>query len=161
MDRPTFNIYHANSKGTGMAMNVELHPAEGVKEGCVFLSLARQTSVSRDENPTFPTFGWVDRIIVKLNPIDIEKMLEVFSGMTEAINDGYGLSSTRADGTTTIMKLCHKVELLPCYLLEIEQTENGETDQRCFALSPTEGGMLYHGLVASMGRWMFGDQGYC
>ena len=162
MDRPTFNICHANGKGTGTAMKVELHPAEGIAEGSVVISLVRQTSVATMEGCKliYPTFGWGDRISVKLNPVDVERVLEVFAGETEAINDGKGLFHTRADGTTAAFKLRHHIDPVPCYLLTIEKTENDETDQRNIALSPTEAGMLYHGLVASMGMLMFGGQGW-
>lgn len=162
MDRPTFNIYHANGKGTGTAMKVELHPAEGTAEGSVVISLVRQTSVATREGckPVYPTFGWGDRISVKLDPIDVERVIEVFAGETMAINDGKGLFHKRADGTTAVFKLCHHLDPVPCYLLTIEKTEDGETDQRNIALSPTEAGMLYHGLVASMGMLMFGGQGW-
>lgn len=162
MDRPTFNIYHANGKGTGTAMKVELYPAEGITEGSVVISLVRQTSGAMREGckPVYPTFGWGDRISVRLYPVDVERVLEVFAGETEAINDGKGLFHTRADGTTAVFKLCHHLDPVPYYLLTIEKTEDGETNQRNIALSPTEAGMLYHGLVASMGMLMFGGQGW-
>lgn len=159
MDRPTFNICHANGKGTGTAMKVELNHAEGIAEGSVVISLVRQTSVATREGckPVYPTFGWGDRITVKLDPIEVERVLEVFAGNTEAINDGQGLFHARVDGTTAVFKLRHHINPVPCYLLTIEETEDGETDQRNIALSPTEAGMLYHGLVASMGLLLFGE----
>ena len=55
--RPRLAIYHANAKGTGCAIKMELHPAVGATDGSIFCTFAAQKTVGNrlGPNPTFPT----------------------------------------------------------------------------------------------------------
>lgn len=118
--RPVLRYYHANAKGTGSAMEFELHPAHGRTSGSVFASIARQKTVGAVNGPSrvFPTFDWKDKACVKLDMADICEMLQVFRGMQESIADGKGLFHKTASSTTSI-KLSHLIEPRPGYLLEV------------------------------------------
>ena len=45
-------IYHANGKGTGCAIKIELHPAHDEVDGSVFIRLALQKTVGSVANGT-------------------------------------------------------------------------------------------------------------
>ena len=78
--RPRLAIYHANAKGTGCAIKMELHPAVGAADGSIFCTFAAQKTVGNrlGPNPTFPTFDWDGAITVKLAFDDLTKMQQVF-----------------------------------------------------------------------------------
>ncbi|MBR4893727.1 MAG: hypothetical protein IKZ36_00840, partial [Kiritimatiellae bacterium] len=88
--RPKFSLYHANAKGTGCALKMEMHPALGDADGYFMVGLAGQLTVGdrRGSEPVYPTFDWNNAMYVKLDFSDITKILEVFRGMTESIDDG-------------------------------------------------------------------------
>jgi len=43
--RPSFRFYHANPKGTGSAVKMNLHPAHDDEDGCIMLTIANQKTV--------------------------------------------------------------------------------------------------------------------
>ncbi len=150
-----YKLYHPNGKGNGSALSLELHPAGNPDVGKVILSIVPQKTVGSraDGTPTFPTFAWADAFIVRLEVTEIEKMLEVFAGETESINDGKGLLDAR-NGTTFCVR--HTIDPVPRYIIEIVKREGEEPKKRLISLTPTEAGALYHGLAACMGSLMFG-----
>ena len=117
--RPRLSYYHPNGRGTGGAVQFELHPAHGCTDGSIFATFARQKTVGSCEGNvrTFPRFDWANRICVKLDMTDLLQMLQVFRGMQESIADGKGLFH-RSTRSNTIVKLEHRIEPQPGYLLE-------------------------------------------
>lgn len=77
---PRLALYHANAKGTGCAIKMELHPAHGATDGSIFCTFAAQKTVGSriGPNPTFPTFDWTEAHTVKLAFDDLTKMQQVF-----------------------------------------------------------------------------------
>ena len=43
--RPSLCFYHANPKGTGSAVKMNLHPAHDYTDGCIMLKIANQMTV--------------------------------------------------------------------------------------------------------------------
>lgn len=156
--RPALRYYHANSKGTGSAMEFELHPAHGRTAGSVFASIARQKTVGSASGATrtFPTFDWKDKACVKLDMADICEMLQVFRGMQESIADGKGLFHKTASSTTSI-KLSHVIEPRPGYLLEVwRRPVSGEAWGARIMFTASEALGLSLAFEQSMGSIAFG-----
>lgn len=156
--RPSLAFYKANANGTGSAMKMELHPAHGDTAGCIMMYLASQKTVGdyRGPNPIYPTFDWENAICVKLDFIDLSKMLQVFRGECESIEEGRGLVHRSPKGLTYI-KLAHLVEPLPGYMFEVKRTRQGEDDGslRIF-LTPAEALGTVMAIESSMGVLVFG-----
>ena len=121
--RARFALYHANGKGSGCAMKLELHPAHEFTDGCVMAHFARQSSVGDRSGSagSFPRFDWENAICVKLDFSDISKMLQVFCGECESIEDGKGLFH-RSQKATTRIAMRHLVEPVQGYSLEVYRT---------------------------------------
>lgn len=127
--RPNLCFYHANLKGTGSAVKMNLHPAHDNTDGCIMLSIANQRTVG-DRNgptPTFSTFDWEGAIHVKLDFGDLTQMLQVFRGECESINDGKGLYHRSSKGATSI-RLAHLIEPVSGYMLDVCRKLNGDSD---------------------------------
>ena len=120
--RPRLSYYHPNGRGTGGAVQFELHPAHGSTDGSIFATFARQKTTGSREGSiqTFPRFDWSNRICVKLDMSDLLQMLQVFRGMQESIADGKGLFH-RSAKSSTVVKLEHRIEPQPGYLLEVSR----------------------------------------
>ena len=118
--RPSLCFYHANPKGTGSALKMNLHPAHDYTDGCIMLKIANQMTVGNPmgPNPTFATFDWENAMNVKLDFSDLCQMLQVFRGECESINGEKGLYHRSPVGQTSI-RLKHTVDPVPGYLLEI------------------------------------------
>ena len=156
--RPALRYYHANPKGSGSAIEFELHPAHGRVTGSVFATIARQktTGAMNSGEHVFPTFDWQDKACVKLGLPDICEMLQVFRGVQESIADGKGLFHKTAAASTAI-KLAHQLEPRPGYLLEIwRRPASGESWSARILFSPTEALGLSLALEQSMGVIAFG-----
>ena len=82
------DIFHPNAKGTGSVLSVEVIPATENLGGKVLLSFAAQ--MPYEGETVFPRFDYGNRITISLDPLEVEKLLEVFEGQTEAIEDGKG-----------------------------------------------------------------------
>lgn len=136
--RPSFAIYHPNAKCSGCAIKMELHPAHDDTDGSIMLTLANQKTSARPG--AFATFDWERRITVKLDFMDLIKMMQVLRGDSETIEDGKGLYHRNADGSSKI-NLRHIVEGAGGYLLEVYRNESGkpENDRACrLLLTPAE-----------------------
>ena len=156
--RPSLVFYKANAKGTGSAMKMELHPAHGDTAGCIMMSLASQKTVGdyRGPNPIYPTFDWENAICVRLDFIDLSKMLQVFRGECESIEDGRGLVHRSPSGLTYI-RLEHLVEPIPGYKLELEFFAGaGSVEKRTIMLAPCEALGLVAAIESSLGVICFG-----
>ena len=156
--RPSLVFYKANAKGTGCAMKMELHPAHGDTAGSIMMSLASQKTVGdyRGPNPIYPTFDWENAICVRLDFIDLSKMLQVFRGECESIEDGRGLVHRSQKGLTYI-RLEHLVEPIPGYRIEVEFYPGaGIVEKRAIMLAPCEARGLTAAIESSLGVICFG-----
>ena len=157
--RPRLTFYHANGKGTGCAARFELHPAHGDTEGSVWVTLANQLTIGdrRGPNPVYPRFDWEGRISVRLCFGDLTKMLQVFRGECEAIDDGRGLYHASARANTKIL-LRHLVETVQGYSLEVFRTSLGDKEESHahILLTPAEALGLAAAVESSFGVICFG-----
>lgn len=157
--RPRLSFYHANPRGTGCAIDMELHPAHDQTAGSIWLRAANQMTIGdrRGPNPTYARFDWENRIVVKLDFNDLTKMLQVFRGECESINDGKGLYHQSPKASTTI-KLRHLIEPIPGYSLELYRSPRtgGEDSHACILLSPAEALGLSEAITGSLSVICFG-----
>lgn len=150
MKRPAMTMHHANAKGTGTAIRLELHPARPDEDGYILATIAPQKSPT----PAAPyaSFDWDKAIDFRLRFLDLSKILQVFRGHFEKIDDGKGLFLRTAKGCT-VVRLIHQIEPVGCYVLGVAHRPNGGktvsmrfgmTYDEAFALSEAIGqAMLY------------------
>ena len=158
--RPTLTIYHPNSRGTGSAIKMELHPAHDDVDGCFMMTLANQKTIGSVAGGVrkAATFDWENHITVKLDFSDICRMLQVFRGECESIEDGKGLFHVAPMFSTKIV-LRHVVEPKPGYSLEVYRNASGkdapDTSSRIFFNSAEAYGIAMS-FEASIGVICFG-----
>ena len=155
---PTLTMYHPNGKGTGSAIRLELHPAHDDTAGSIMATIAMQLATGDRPGtvPVYPRFDWKGAITVKLDFTDICKMLQVFRGECESLEDGRGLFHQSTRGTTKIM-LRHLVEPIHGYMLEVYRNTHGSEDSNArIFLSPYEALGLATAIESSMGVICFG-----
>ena len=157
MTRPTLTMYHPNGKGTGSAIRLELHPAHDDTAGSIMATIATQLTTGNcmGSMPVYPKFDWEGAITVKLDFTDISKMLQVFRGECESIEDGRGLFHKSTRGTTKIT-LRHIVEPIHGYMLEFYRKTSEEDSNARIFLSPYEALGLATAIESSMGVICFG-----
>jgi len=128
--RPNLCFYHANQKGTGSAVKMNLHPAHDNTDGSVMLTIANQMTVGdmRAVPPTFSRFDWENSICVKLDFSDLTQMLQVLRGECESINEGKGLYHRSVRGST-IIGLSHLIEPVSGYMLDVSRRAMGGGDE--------------------------------
>ena len=151
-------MYHPNGKGTGSAIRLELHPAHDDIAGSIMATIATQltTGGRLGAVPVYPRFDWEGAITVKLDFTDISKMLPVFRGECESLEDGRGLFHKSTRGTTKIT-LRHIVEPINGYMLEVSRkTSDSEDSNARIFLSPYEALGLATAIESSMGVICFG-----
>ncbi len=156
--RPRLAYYHANSRGTGSAVQFELHPAHGNAEGHIFCTFARQltTGGMKGSARIFATFDWQNRVTVKLDISDLLQMLQVFRGMQESIADGKGLFHNM-ERSSTVIRLEHRLEPATGYAFEVSRKSSaGELVRIGVMFSPTEALGLSLIIEQSMGALAFG-----
>lgn len=157
--RPRLSFYHPNGRGTGCAVQFELHPAHDQVEGSIFTTFAKQktTGEYNGEVRTFPTFDWENRICVKLDLSDLVQMLQTFRGCQESIADGKGLFH-RTTTANMIIKLEHRIEPCPGYLFEVTRREIGAEDMQRIGIvfTVSEAFMLSLAIEQSIGVLAFG-----
>jgi len=157
--RPKLVFYHANPRGTGAAVSMDLHPAHGYKEGCIMMRISNQMTVGcrQGPNPTFPRFDWENAIVVKLGFDDLCQMLQVFRGECESLGDGKGLYHATAKATTTI-RLRHMLEPVTGYSLEVYRSfrAGGEEVRASILFTNAEALGLCESIAGSMSVISFG-----
>lgn len=156
---PKFSLYHANSRGTGSKLTMSLHPLidteDRHEDGYIEMTIANQKTIGIGGN--FPTFDDDDSVTVHLTFDDICKMLQVFRGECESINDGKGIYLQKQDGFCCV-NLKHIIEPKWCYVLEIWFADTGytkATDHR-FVFSNAEALGICEALANSCGMLVFG-----
>ncbi|MBR4615902.1 MAG: hypothetical protein IKO55_09880 [Kiritimatiellae bacterium] len=158
--RPNLCFYHANAKGTGSAVKMNLHPAHDNTDGSIMLTIANQLTIGdrTAQKPTFATFDWDNAICVKLDFGDLSLVLQVLRGMQESINDGKGLYH-RSHRGATVIRLTHRIEPSPGYILEVcrKPFDAGEAEGRaCFTFSASEALGVCEALTGAMCFVCFG-----
>jgi len=158
--RPNLSFYHANPKGTGSAVQMNLHPAHDDTDGSIMLKMANQMTVGdrRGPNPTFSRFDWENAICVKLDFSDLTQILQVLRGECESLNEGKGLYHLSASGSASI-RLSHLVDPVTGYMLEIcrRPSGGGDADIRArMLLSPAEALGLCETIAGSLYLVSFG-----
>lgn len=157
--RPRFRLYKPNPKGTGCAMELTLHPAHDLFEGSIMARLSNQLTVGdrRGPNPTFPSFDWENAIPVKLGFSDLSKMLQVFRGECETLEEDKGLYHRSPSGLTHIM-LKHLIEPTPGYSLMVSRVTPGaqEGPRAHIFLSSVEASGVTAAVEQSLGYVCFG-----
>lgn len=162
--KSSLKLYHPNAKGTGAAMVLKLHPAHCDMDGSIVVQMANQLTVGdrlspnwKGPDPVYPRFDWEDALTVKLDFNDLTKMLQVFRGECEAIDDGRGLCHLSTRSSTKIM-LRHIIEPNNGYMFEVCRSTRGAEDSnsRIF-LSPSEALGLTAAIESSMGVICFGN----
>jgi len=141
--RPNLAFYHANAKGTGCAMKLALHPAHDDVDGCIMMTMAGQLTVGdcRGPNPVYPRFDWDGRLTVKLDFSDLTRIVQVFRGERESVEDGKGLYHTTSRFTTRIA-LRHLVEPSSCYSLELYRSSRDGKDESSARIVLSDGEAL-------------------
>ena len=158
MTIPALTMYHPNGNGRGSAIRLELHPAHDDTAGSIMATIATQLTIGDRLGavPVYPKFDWDGAITVKLDFTDISKMLQVFLGECESIEDGRGLFHKSTRGTTKIT-LRHIVEPINGYMLEVyRKTSDSEDSNARIFLSPYEALGLATAIESSMGVICFG-----
>jgi len=156
--RPSLRFFHPNGKGTGCAVRLELHPAHDYVDGSVWATIAQQVTVGNrcGPNPTYPRFDWENPMCVKLDFSDLCKVLQVFRGECESLEDGRGLVHQTAKAMTKIV-LRHIVEPVPGYSFEVYRTpRQGEETRAHLHFYPWEALGLAEALAGSMSVISFG-----
>ena len=156
--RPRLSFFHANARGTGCAVMLELRPAYGIVEGCIMMTLANQLTVGdrRGPSPVYPTFDMDNRMVVKLGFPDLTKMLQVFRGECESIDGEKGLFH-RAPRFSTQVTLRHRLEPVPGYALDVFRSGGDMEDRHAdIVLTPAEAMGLTKAVEASLGVLCFG-----
>ena len=115
-------FYHPNGKGTGSALQLELHPAHEDTEGSVFLTMAPQRTIGMRtaDDTVHPTFDWRNAVCLKLDLMDLAQILQVLRGVHESLADGKGLFH-RSSNASAIIKFEHRIEPVPGYLLDVSK----------------------------------------
>ena len=156
----TIGIYHANGKGTGCAINIELHPAHDETDGSVFIRFASQKTVGSDSDGTrtYPTFDWPNAITTRLTIVEIASVLEVFGGVKESIEDGKGFFH-RSERAALVFRMEHRIEPCSGYWIETSRrlVDTDETQTAGIFLTPSEAYAIALALESSMSRIAFGD----
>ena len=157
--RPKLAFFHANPRGTGCGVTLELHPAHDDTDGCIMMIAMNQMTVGNrmGPNPTFSRFDWENRICVKLDFNDLCAMLQVLRGECESINGDHGLYHRTARASTKI-QLRHQVDPVSGYSLELYKTPagGGEESHAHLLLSPAEALGLCESIAGAMYLVSFG-----
>ena len=157
--RPTLRFYHANQKGTGGALELKLHPAHDNVDGSIMMRVANQCAIGdrRGASPTFARFDWENAICVKLDFNDLCRILQVFRGECESINDDRGLYHQTSRAATKI-QLRHLVEPITGYSLEVYRNprDGGEGMHGHIIITQAEAVGLCEAIAGSMSVVAFG-----
>jgi hypothetical protein len=150
--------YHANAKGTGSALKLELHPAHDDTPGSVFVRIAMQRTVASQQGGVqmFPTFDWKNSIVMKLDRSDLSQILQVLRGMQESVMDGKGLFH-RSSAGNTVIKFSHQIEPRPGYQLSVwRKPATGEAVNMFYVFNMDEAFALMMALERAMLYVCFG-----
>ena len=151
MKRPAITICHANARGTGTALRLELHPARTDSDGSILATIAPQNEIK-----PVASFYWNNSISVRLCLMDLAKILQVFRGNYESIDDGKGLYHRTIYGFT-VVRLYHRIEPIGGYVLDVSHKSNdGEPVRLIFSMTYDEAFALAEAIDHAMLYVAFG-----
>ena len=88
--------------------------------------------------------------------MDLAKILQVFRGQYESIDDGKGLYHRTVKGCT-VFRICHRIEPIGGYVLDVSHKPNdGETVSLVFAITYDEAFALAEAIDHAMLYVAFG-----
>lgn len=139
----SITMYHPSSCGVGSALRFELHPykVEDPDSGRIEVGIAPQDG---------DRFAWEDVLCVSLGFEDVSRMLMVFRGEIESINDGKGI--TRRDCT---FNMRHVIEPVCGYEMMLTNGDRVAT----FTLKSAEALGISLALEQSMSKLVFEMEG--
>lgn len=158
-ENTTWTICHANARGTGSALKLELHPANANAGGYILAKIAKQKTVAayNGGTPVFATFDWEHPIDAKLGVDELAQVLMVLHGQTESIEDGKGVFH-RTREANMVIKFCHMIEPRPGYMLSVSKKPfDGELVDAFIVLRVPEAIVLSCALEQSFGKLVFGE----
>ena len=156
--RPRLSYYHANARGTGAAVNFELHPATPEAEGFILMEIAAQKPLveTAEGAAIYPAFDWGRKIAVRLCLPDLCELLQVLRGYCESIADGRGLFHRTMEANIKV-SFWHRIDHVPGYMLEVYAKPHvGEERRASITFSASEAVGLCCAIEMSMGRVAFG-----
>lgn len=156
--RPSLRFFHPSPKGNGGALKMELHPAHGNVDGSIWVKAANQMTIGchAGPNPTFPRFDWENAITVKLDFSDLCKMLQVFRGECESLENDLGICHRSSMGMTRI-KLRHLIGQVQGYSFELYRTPaHGEETRTHILFRDWEALGIEEAIAGSMSVITFG-----
>lgn len=138
-------MFHPNAKGTGACLKISETPTD----------IMLQVFPQGPSKGGFPSFNWDHPITFIADWCDLAKMLMVFRGECESIEDGKGLLYTH-DARWSRLILRHVIEPVHCYALEIYERNSDDVESRgivrlltaeALGLSLVFEGILNHTLI--------------
>ena len=141
-------MFHPNAKGTGACLKISETPTD---------TMLRVFPQGQSRGG-FPSFDWDHPVDFVANWHDLARMLMVFRGECESLEDGRGLLHTHDAGQSKLV-LRHVIEPVHCYALEIyERNSDGVESCGVFRLSTAEAlglslifeGILHHTLIGGV-----------
>ena len=151
MKRPAITICHANARCTGTALRLELHPANTDSDGSILATIAQQKATK-----PVAEFDWENSISVRLGFLELAKILQVFRGQYESIDDGKGLYHRTINGFT-VVRLYHRIEPIGGYVLDVSHKSNdGDTVRLIFSMTYDEAFALAEAIDHAMLYVAFG-----
>lgn len=152
-------FYHANSRGTGSAIKLELCPANGDIPGCIRAQIAQQRTIAEVNGgiQTFPTFDWRNAVTVKFDALELAQVMQVLRGYSESIEDGKGLFHRSMTGYAVI-KFSRRIEPRPGYDLAVrcKPQDGGEAREVYFMFTPAEALAVMMAIESAMCYVCFG-----
>lgn len=145
-------LYHPTCRGTGCAIGLELHPATAEQEGSIILEMAHQRTVNGKDSE----FDWSDTVCVRLGFNELTKILQVFRGECESVDDGKGLFLR--EPSVKRLVLDHRIEPVCGYSLEVFEEPVGGAERRfAILLTNAEALGICEAIVGAMVWVAFGD----
>ncbi len=100
-------FYHPSQKGGGAALRFDLRLNRGGEDryNCFFLEMANQNGVGGQEGGRRrpASFDWENKVVVKLDFLDVSEFLAVLEGRRPQAGDGQnGMYHSSADASTLI-----------------------------------------------------------
>ena len=121
-EKAVWTVCHPNGRGTGSALKLTLHPAQGSASGYMTAKIAKQKTVAEYNGgkPVFATFDWENPIEVRLCVDDLAQIVMVLRGQIESIEDGKGVFH-RTREANMVIKFSHMIEPRPGYIFSVSK----------------------------------------
>lgn len=150
-------LYHPTCRGTGCAIGLELHPATAEQEGSIILEMAHQRTVNGKDSE----FDWSDTVCVRLFIGDVARMLQVFRGECEEIDNG--IRKVYEDHLALI-ELRHVIEPVQGYQMVVTSQPRGAegaNDRFVILFSSAEALAVCEAMTGALVWMAFGDPRVC